>query len=234
MVDWLTLTFAFGLGVGSFFSPCSVALVPAYVAYFVGVPAGAEPQGFRQGMAGGARFGLGASLGAFAIFGGAGALIYWIRTATDVSSPQLTMALAVVAILIALAVIAMGVLLLLGRDLSLTFAVKAPTSKTFASMVGFGAAYSLASLGCSGPLFLAAMAQVFSQGAIGGLLVLVFYGAGLSAFLLLSALVLAVAQERGRNWIRGAMRYVKPVSAVVMILAGLYVVYYYVALAPAF
>jgi len=38
MVDWLTLTFAFGLGVGSFFSPCSVALVPAYVAYFVGVP----------------------------------------------------------------------------------------------------------------------------------------------------------------------------------------------------
>ncbi|MBI2077710.1 MAG: hypothetical protein HYT80_04965 [Euryarchaeota archaeon] len=234
MVDWVTLAFAFGLGVGSFFSPCSVALVPAYLAYYVGVPAGAEAPGFVRGLQGGARFGLAASLGAFLVFGGAGAVIYWLRTATGVTSPQLTMALAAVAILVALAVIAMGVLLLGGRDLSLTFAVKAPTTKTVPSMVGFGAAYSLASLGCSGPLFLAAMAQVFSQGALGGLLVLVFYGLGLGAFLFLSALVLSVAQERGRNWIRAATRYVKPASAVVMILAGLYVISYYVALAPAF
>ena len=234
MVDPATLAFAFGLGVGSFFSPCSVALVPAYLAYYVGVPVGAEPHGFLRGLQGGVRFGLAASLGAFLVFGGAGALIYWIRTATDVSSPQLTMGLAVVAILVALAVIAMGALLLAGRDLSLTFSVKAPTAKTAVSMVGFGAAYSLASLGCSGPLFLAAMAQVFSQGAVGGLLVLVVYGLGLSAFLFLSALVLSVAQERGRTWIRTATKYVKPVSAVVMILAGLYVIYYYVAVAPAF
>lgn len=232
MVDAATLGFAFGLGVSSFFSPCSVALVPAYVAYYSALPAGAETIAWHRSLVAGARFGLASAFGAFAVFGGVGALIYYLRQNTPLSSTDLGRALSLLAVVIALLVIGLGVLLLLGREVSLRLPLKAPQTKTLASMFTFGAFYSLASLGCSGPLFLAAMAQVFSQTAMGGLLVLLVYGAGLGVFLLAAAIALSLAQDQARRWIRNAMRFAKPVSGVVMILAGLYVILYYVWLAP--
>jgi cytochrome c-type biogenesis protein len=235
MVDFVTLVFAFGLGVGSFFSPCSVALIPAYVSYYVGTApaAGTHAQRGRGALAG-LRFGGASAVGVFAVFAGVGSLIYALRTYTGLSSPQLTSALAILAVAIAALVIVLGILFLLGRAPTFAPALRAPREKTVWSMAVFGAAYGLASLGCTGALFLAAIAQAILQGPVGGLLVTFAYALGLGGSLLVGAVLLSAAQERSREALRKVMPYVGPGAGVVMILGGLYVIAYYVLLVDAF
>jgi cytochrome c biogenesis protein CcdA len=101
--------------------------------------------------------------------------------------------------------------------------------RSVGSMALFGVSYAVASLGCTIPTFLSnAVLGVTRDGFVSGALVIATYGLGMG--LVLTALTVTLATARGGvlGALRGALRYVDRVSAVVLILAGIYLVYYWV------
>src|SRR5712692_7494968 len=97
-----------------------------------------------------------------------------------------------------------------------------------AGYAAYGIAYAAGSLGCTLPIFLSVVAAgMTTRGPAGALLQFVLYGLGMGS--VLSALTLAAALV-GHGAVRKVRRvgaYLQPVGAVVLLLAGGYVVYYW-------
>jgi hypothetical protein len=96
-------------------------------------------------------------------------------------------------------------------------------------MYVFGISYAIASIGCTLPLFVSTVLSSFtSRSVLSGVLMVLAYGAGMA--LVLTALTVALALARGGllQALRNAMRYVDRVAGVFLVLAGLYLVYYWV------
>ena len=96
-------------------------------------------------------------------------------------------------------------------------------------MFVFGVSYAIASIGCTLPLFIgAALTSFTSRGTVSGVLLVLTYGAGMA--LVLTALTVTLALARGGllAGLRRALPYVDRVAGVFLVLAGLYLVYYWI------
>lgn len=237
-LDTALLGYAFTAGALSFFSPCSVGLLPAYIGYFLGADerlptraSGAAPPASGQasreerlanGVFRGAAFGLMASLGFFLLFLAVGLLVAWIGT--RFLGPHLVWVSRVVGVLIVL----MGILLLFGRNLTLTPRLTFSPTKSKASLFVFGVAYALVSLGCTLPIFLSVVLGSFAaSSALSGLATLVAYATGMGVLMIGVSALLGGSREVAQQFLRRIVPHVKIASALIMILAGGYVLYYY-------
>lgn len=225
------MAFAFTLGLGTFFSPCAVALLPAYVGYFAGVgPRQTTDRGdmWRAGL----RFAAAASLGilgTFVVFAGA---VYAARLLFEVRSVLLARFFGYLALAVGVAVIGLGMLMLSGRGPAFVVRLQAPKQKTFTGMLAFGTLYALASLGCTLPLLLSVLFNAILLGPTGGTVLIGAYAVGFAGLMFVGTVALSVAQDASRRTLDRVMPYVRPVSGIVMIAAGAYVLYYYLHLAP--
>jgi cytochrome c-type biogenesis protein len=92
----------------------------------------------------------------------------------------------------------------------------------------FGLAYGAASLGCTLPTFLAVVGSgIAAGGVVPGAGRFVGYGLGMASVLVTLTLALAFFKEGLIKRLRGALPYVQTASAVRLILAGAYVVFYW-------
>ena len=230
-VDAVTLGFAFGAGVATFFSPCSVGLLPAYAGYYAGTERAEGARGLAS-FFGGLRFGGAAALGILLVTLGGGALVYLLRTGLRLSSEVLAATFESLGLAVGVLLIVLGVVLLLPNAPSLAVRLRLSQKKTFAGMVSFGGVYALASVGCTLPLLFAVMAQAFTLDLAGGFLVFAAFGSGLATLMLAIGIAVSLAHGAVSCAIRSIVPYVKPASGVLMILAGAYVVVYYVVLVP--
>jgi cytochrome c biogenesis protein CcdA len=162
------LAFAFLLGLGTFFSPCAVALVPSYLAYYAGRPAGSVGPG--RAAWDGLRVGAAASGGVLATFAVLALALYVVRSRLDVPSASLLGGFAVLGLLIGLVFVVLGVLMASGRSPGITVRLRAPRARTPAAMAGWGALFAAGSMGCSLPLALALLARLLSEPAMAPLL----------------------------------------------------------------
>lgn len=230
-LDPVTLSFAFTTGVLTFFSPCAVGLIPAYVGYFTGL---ADEHGTerstREAALAGARFGGAAALGILVLFSLGGALIYVLRSRFSLASTTLLTTVEALGLAVGVGLVVLGVLMLAARAPSITLPVRAPRERTPLSMMAFGVVFAVASMGCTLPLFFAAVLQPALQDALSGLTAFVAFGAGIASLMFGVAVAMSVAEETARARLVQVMPYVRPVSGVVIVLAGLYVVYYYLTL----
>lgn len=231
-VDPGAAAFAFALGAGSFFSPCSVALLPAYVGYYLGLGRADPPASAWTRIREGARMGGAAAGGIVALYALGGGVVYALRTLVRVPSSRLGLTLGVLGLAVGLGLLALGVLMALDRAPAIRAPVRAPQGRTIRSFFLFGVAFALASLGCTLPLFLAVAANVVVQGPAGGAVLVLAFGAGVAGLMLAATLGLAVAEQATTRLLRRVARWVRPVGAAALALAGLYVVYYYAVLAP--
>jgi cytochrome c biogenesis protein CcdA len=99
--------------------------------------------------------------------------------------------------------------------------------RTIRAFTLFGAAYGVASLGCTLPIFLVVMAQALAAGGwLPGVGVFAAYGLGMGSVLV----ALSVAAGAGRAVLVGRARqvgrYLRPAGAVGMVAAGGYLIYY--------
>ncbi len=223
------LPWAWAAGALATANPCGAAL-PAWLSYYVaGTPVPPAGGHVRSGVG----VGLGMTAGVLAVFGSAGAVVSAVGAGVARVLPWVNL---IVGALIAAA----GALLLLrpgwtvdspwGSRLSL----RVGRVRGAGAFVAFGAAYGVASLGCSLPIFLAVTAQALAAGGfVPGLLVFVAYGAGMGTVLL--ALAVAVGAGRGvvLARLRGAAPYLRGAGAAGMVAAGVYLVYYQVTVARA-
>jgi cytochrome c-type biogenesis protein len=238
MIESAQIILVFLMGVGTFLSPCAVALLPAYVAYFAGLgpnqastgpPITPQVAAIMRGF----RFGASASGGIVAVFAVFGLILYALRMMFDIPSSLLVSGFGGIGIVVGILLVLLGILLFSGRAPTWTPRFVAPKEKTVSSMMLFGGIYALASLGCTLPLFFAVLFQIIAAGPIGGSILLVAYVTGFAGFMFVATLLLAVAEEQAHRFLRKIMPYVKPVSGVLLIGAGIYVLYYYLIQASA-
>lgn len=221
MLDGLTLAYAFGAGAASFFSPCSAGLLPAYVGYFLTTGDATEPARPVRRVAKGILLGLGASAGFFALLVATAGIIALIPLRAFVA------VLPFVSIFIGALIVALGALYALGRGPTMPLP-KALAARTPRSVFLFGLAYALASLGCTFPIFLSViLAGVSTGSSLTSAISLIVYATGMSLVMIAITLGLVLSEGAARRFLRAAISRVPRVAAVVMIVAGLYVIYYW-------
>jgi cytochrome c-type biogenesis protein len=222
MVD-APLGLALAAGVLAAVNPCGFALLPAYLALLVRGEAGATDPG-RGAAVGRALLAAAAmTLGFAAVFGVFGLAVAPVAASVQEHLPWFTIVLGV-------AVAVLGVWLLAGRELpmpSVRFGVGPQVRRTWPSMVLFGAAYAIASLGCTIAPFMAIVVTSFRAGSIpSGIALFLAYAAGMG--LAVGAAALAVALAHGAPL--GRVRRLGPLfirgGGALLAVAGAYVAYY--------
>jgi cytochrome c-type biogenesis protein len=218
------LVFVFFLGVGTFFSPCALALVPSYLAYFAGRTTGDSTS--RHAAVDGLRVGLAASGGILATFAVLAVGLYAIRSYVDVATSLLVNSFASLGLLVGVTFIVLGALMAMGRSPGFTLRTKAPQGRTPRAMVVWGILFAAGSMACSLPLALAFLMRVLADPLSGPLLILA-YGAGLGGILLILSPILALLEGRASGWLTRSARKIQIGSGVALAVAGAYVVLYY-------
>lgn len=233
VVDLVILSIAFSAGVATFFSPCSVALIPAYIGYFVGTEDDeAAMRDLRSAVLSGARFSGSAAAGILALFSLGGALLYVVQSQFAIRSTALSGTVTNLAIAVGVLIILLGGLMILGRAPSVSPKLEVPQRKSMLGMAGFGVVFAIGSMGCTLPVFITVITQAFTQGPLGAFLTFLVYGGGLAVMMVSIGIGLAVAKEQVHEHLRSLMPYVKPAIGLILVGAGVYMIYYYTAVIP--
>lgn len=218
------IVFSFLQGVLAFFAPCAVALLPGYIMVFIS----------RNSENGGqlsSRLFRGLKLAMLSI---AGILtIYLIAGTVIVVAAQLLKDyMKWITVGMGGGLMFLGVLLIIGKNLSFTINVKQPTNRSeMTEAFVFGTAYAIGALGCLFPLFLVVATQAMAAPTImEGASYLVAYFSGI-CLMMISAILLSVfAKDLLMKYLRKILPHMDRITGTVLILAGAYVIYYQMVL----
>ncbi len=221
MID-APIALAFAAGMVATINPCGFAMLPAYLSYFMGLDQG-EARSRAQTVGSALRVGGTVSAGFLLVFGTAGLLITaGFRSVID-WIPWL-------ALVVGFAVLILGLAMLRGFDLSIALpkAKRGRKGRNMRSIFLFGVSYAVASLSCTLPVFLTVVAGQVTQGSVvAGLVTFLAYGLGMALVLLAITVALAVGKTAIIGRFRAAMRHINVVSGVILVLAGLYIIWFW-------
>jgi len=208
-------------GIGGFFAPCAFALFPGYVSYYLS--ASGDSSSVRRSI----QLGLACAAGSALFFALVGIAITLVGGAI---APYLIAAKPAVA----LAVVALGVGQLLDvrmPSLALPLGMTAERGVPVALAVflyGFG--YGLASTGCTLPLYVSITVLPLTSGFSGAaLLTFLAFAAAMAILMLVTTVLVGLAKHELLAGFQQWAGWIKRASGAVLILAGLYLGYYYVA-----
>jgi len=215
------LWLSFGSGLLAAVNPCGFVLLPTYLMYFLGVSGrpGTQRSTVRRALLVSAALSAG-FMTIFVIVGGISRLFTdWLNQNAKY-----------VALLIGVALVLLGIAMLFGYRLPFS-TPKLDTGKrdqTVVSMYVFGLAYAVASIGCTlGPFSATVLGTIDTDGFFQGIIAVILYGAAMSLLITTLTVTLALAQGGLLKSLRTGMKYVEIASAIVMILSGLYLTWYW-------
>lgn len=217
-LDPVFITFSFLAGLQAFFAPCSVALIPAYVGYYVSEETGGRTRG-RQ-LLFGLKAGAFASLGLLTIYLLFGLLLAFVGKLLAPFIPWIELVTGG-------GLLFLGVAVLLGYEFSLKlpFTIRAAGSSA-RRFYFFGVVYALGAVGCTLPIFLLVIFQALvQQGVIGGLLNFVAYTVAMVSLMLLFSLIAAVSKTALTRFLNRYMAAIQKSAGGLIVLAGVYMVY---------
>lgn len=235
------LSYAFGLGVAAFFSPCAFPLLPGYVSYYLGQSAvedGGEtadggnrlaailPGELPGRLARAALVGIVVSVGFFVVFGGFAAL--FVLAQDQLYRYGVLDRIAVLELLVGLVLVTTGALMAGGWKFPTVTVTLPERRRSTAGYVAFGVLYSLAAAGCTAGLFVGITLRALAQGPVAILATLGSYAAGMSVLMV----GVTVATALGRDVI--VRRLVKRtgtiyrVGGALLVAAGFYEIYLFV------
>ncbi|WP_418282613.1 cytochrome c biogenesis protein CcdA [Halorubrum sp. DTA98] len=199
--------FAAGVGAAAFFSPCSYALLPGYVGYYVSA---SNPE--RSPVAGAALRGSAAALGAVATFTVLGGLTAVVGNSLRSVIPTFEAGVGIV-------LVALGTLVVAEYDVS----AHVPLPRRRTGVVGFGlfgAMYALAAAGCVSPLFLAVVVQALALPPAGVLSVFAALAGTFVLLLLGATVVIAAGHSAGTALVSGMSRRLTRLGGVLLVVGG--------------
>lgn len=213
---------AFAAGLVAALNPCGFAMLPAYLLLVVRDRQASPIRAVGHALAAT----VGMALGFSTVFGLFGALTISAATTVQRYLPYVTAAIGVV-------LVALGVWLLSGRELTAPRSLGprwAPTARQrsrIIGMYGYGISYAIASLSCTIAPFLAVTAAGLRSGSIAtGALVYLAYVAGLSLVVGVLATAGATASVAVATRIRRIVPLVNRIGGALLVLVGVYVGYY--------
>ncbi len=224
--DPTLLVFSLTAGAVAFINPCGIAVLPAYVSYFIG---SAQQVGgsWTRALIKGVLLGLISTTGFMLVFGAAGIAISAIGAWMLRYVPWMAAA-------VGLAIVGLGALLLLGR--APTIGVKVDlasriSSKGPRSFLLFGIAYAVASLSCTSPIFIYVTLQAASLGSLEGAVATVAsYVIGMGAMMTLFSTLLVMGSRKLLQHTYNAMPVIKRIAGLIVMAAGLYIMYFQLVL----
>ncbi len=226
------LGFAFAAGMASAVNPCGFAMLPAYLGLYLGSSEedtlSAHPAR-RMGRA--IVVGSAVTAGLVVLFGGAGAVIGLGARAFVVD------VLPWVGLVIGVGLSIIGAWLVFGGKLYTGIAARAssrigdPTEVSLRGYFLFGLSYGTASLSCTLPIFLAVVGSSLAVSRLATSLGQFFlYAFGMGIVIMALTLGMAIFKGAMVNAVRKALPYVQPVGSWLMVLAGMYIVFYWLTI----
>lgn len=198
-------------------------MLPSFVSYYLGSrDEGYEQRPLASRAVEGLYLGLLVTVGFLAVFGTAGIVISAGLRVVAKFIPFAALAVGVALVLI-------GLWLLAGRNLP--FSLPIPQLEVRArnpkSVFLFGIAYAFASLGCTLPIFLAVVGASLATAGLAGSVTMFFsYAAGMATVLMSVALGAALLKGAVAQWFQPLLPYVHRLGAGLLVLAGLYLIWY--------
>jgi cytochrome c-type biogenesis protein len=212
----LPFALAFTAGLVATINPCGLAMLPAYLSFFLGLDDGAGDGAASRSVGRGLVVGAVVSAGFLTVFRLAGVLLTaGVQAAVDV--------LPWAAMVVGVGVAALGVALLGGYELrvSLPKVGAAPPGRGLRGVYLFGVSYAVASLSCTLPVFLVVVAGTIPQlGFVAGVATFLVYGLGMSTLLLLITLAVATGRRAFVGRLRRSSQHVDRIAGGVLVLAG--------------
>jgi cytochrome c-type biogenesis protein len=219
-------------GFATFFSPCSFPMLPGFVAYYLSAEAEQEKKGPIRVLGSGLVAGIGIIL-VFLVIGFA-----WIAAGAAVNVEEYTPILGPI---VGTVLIVLGLLMFTNLQYHallkpftrlkeiVTKGKGKETGGYFPKLFGYGVGYGAAASACTAPLFIAVLAQSsISGGPAESLLVLFIFSL---VIVLLMVVITFMLSAFGQESVRKLSQYtdlIKKVSAVVLVVVGMYLIYYYV------
>ena len=228
----LPLGYAFGAGMVSAVNPCGFAMLPGYIGYYLGDSQTASASAPRTArLARALWISLLMSAGFVVLFGVAG-------IALGVASSLVVGFLPWLGLLIGLALVFVGARLLAGRTVyvgvgervadRLGPGVRQARSRGYFT---YGLAYGAASISCTLPVFLGVLGGTIAAAGITAIAAQVLlYGLGMGAVIATVTVAAALFGSSALGRARGVVRWVQPVSSALLLIAGAYIIYYWLTL----
>ncbi|MCI4347265.1 MAG: redoxin domain-containing protein [Thermoplasmata archaeon] len=234
-------------GVTTFFSPCAFPMFPGYMSLFLGLtaPAGAAPGAAGPGYKGAARkaafAGSMTALGMILVFLIIGIALIVAARAVAGYIPDLQ-------IIVGAVLVGLGLLLLTNLQY---WKIVAPLQRLWYRMGGkrpeevlatpesasgrrlyvklfsYGMGYAAAAAGCVAPVIFAAILAGLTLGLLGGIVNILIFGLTAAALMIAVTLLLAIAGTRYMNALKAFTPLIKKVSSVVLVVVGVYLIYFY-------
>jgi cytochrome c biogenesis protein CcdA len=209
------------LGMVATVNPCGFAMLPAYLSYFLGLE-DSDADVPRASVSQAVQVACAVAAGFLAVFAVAGAAVELTSLPVYENVPW-------VSIVIGIGLFALGLAMLFGfeLDVRLPRLDRGGRERTVGSMFVFGVSYAIASIGCTLPLFLGAVAGTMTNDSvIGGVLVFAVYGLGMTLVLLALTVGMALARTSIVRVLRQVQPYIGRIAGGLVALAGAYVAYY--------
>ena len=226
------LGFAYAAGMVSAVNPCGFVMLPAYLGLYLGVndkdAAGVHPliHIFRALKVGGS-----VTLGFVVLFGAAGTLMAVGARAVVVDI------LPYLGLVIGIALALTGSWMVGGGKLYSGFAAQAASRIGDPGQVNakgyflFGLSYGIASLSCTLPIFLSVIGTSFAVSEIGASLgQFILYAVGMGTVILALTLGMAFFKGAMLGTLRKVLPYVQPIGSWLMVVAGSYIVFYWLTI----
>ena len=230
--EFLPLGIAFAAGMVSTVNPCGFPMLPAYLAMYVGSDDGAAAQSTTvDRLTRALLVGVVVTAGFILLFGVAGLIIGGGAQSVVGAIPWIGLGIGVV-------LSVAGAWLLRGGKLYSGLAQRAasriggdPTAVSVRGYFLFGIAYATASLSCTLPIFMAITGiSLASQGSLDAVVQFLAYGLGMGSVIMVLTLAIALFKGSMVGGLRRLLPYAHPVGAGFMILAGAYIVFYWLTL----
>ena len=232
-VAGLPLAYSFAAGLVAALNPCGFIMLPSFAALQLGLGGrggggGARPLPERllRALAVGALV----TLGFVAVFGLVGLPI-------SLGAQGLLRLFPWTSLVVGSLLVALGLWLLWpGHYLALPAATRvvAPEGQGPLLALAFGVAYAVASLGCTLPIFLVVVGSSLAGGFLEGLMQFLNYALGMGVMVSLVAVAMALVREAALRPLRRLLPYVERLAAFFLVLAGAYLIAYWLRYGSAF
>lgn len=223
-MDTGLLTLALVAGAVAAFNPCGFALLPAYLTVLVAGTAsdGEAGPATRGAVLRAVRFAAGMTVGFVAVFGLFGLIVTPLALSVEKYLP-------IVTVVVGVTLVILGIWLLLGHSLAIPGLAGRGTGPTqrWASQIGYGITFALASLSCTIAPFLAVTSTALGAASFpSALAAFVAYALGMGTVVLVLALAVATSSASFAARMRRAGPTITRLSGALLVLAGAYVTWY--------
>lgn len=220
-----TLLLAFSAGMVAAVNPCGFALLPAYLAYYLGLESSgdaddAPPRGGELGRSLAVSGAM--TAGVVLVFGLIGAVWSGVSEVVGQRLPWVIVVLGIALVFLGIAMVAGYVPMVRVPKLATTSG-----SQSAWSAFVFGVSYGVASLSCTIGPFIGTVTTTFRRhDFVTGLGTLVIYGLGMGAIITVLTLAVSFAHHGVVTRLRRLLPHMGRISGVLLIVSGLVATYY--------